>query len=309
MGQFVKVKSATRDVDECALETHYCHYEATCNNTIGSYTCVCNEGFSGNGTICEANRCPSASWTSYGSNCYRLNSNALTMQGASDYCDSIAGQLVRLTGEDLKNFLVQTYAKDIKTRFWIGLQKCKNGWCYLDGKKTIYTNWERGEPNNAGGSETCVEMFRNGRWNDNPCYHKYPSICETNINECHYRCHHNATCNKTIGSYTCVCNEGFTGNGTVCEDVDECALETHTCDLDATCNNTIGSYTCTCKDGFTGNGTSCKASLAAGHITLIGNLRTGKLLVISRVVFTLGIFRFTFELRSSKAESIKRSKC
>ena len=42
------------DEDECALETHNkCHFDATCNNTIGSYTCNCNEGFTGNGTICK----------------------------------------------------------------------------------------------------------------------------------------------------------------------------------------------------------------------------------------------------------------
>ena len=40
--------------------------------------------------------------------------------------------------------------------------------------------------------------------------------------------YHNAT-NKT---FSCACNEGYTGNGTHCEDVNECARGTHNCHAD-----------------------------------------------------------------------------
>ena len=43
------------DIDECALGTHDCHGNATCNNTKGSYDCTCNEGFYGEGRICSGN--------------------------------------------------------------------------------------------------------------------------------------------------------------------------------------------------------------------------------------------------------------
>ena len=35
------------DVDECAKGTHGCHGNATCTNVIGSYSCSCVDGFSG----------------------------------------------------------------------------------------------------------------------------------------------------------------------------------------------------------------------------------------------------------------------
>ena len=38
------------DVDECANGDHNCDINAMCNNTIGSFTCICNSGYSGNGT-------------------------------------------------------------------------------------------------------------------------------------------------------------------------------------------------------------------------------------------------------------------
>ena len=43
------------DADECVTEHHACHVFATCNNTISSYTCQCNEGWTGNGKHCSGN--------------------------------------------------------------------------------------------------------------------------------------------------------------------------------------------------------------------------------------------------------------
>ena len=41
------------DIDECALDIHDCHENAMCINTPGSYTCMCNNGYIGNGTHCK----------------------------------------------------------------------------------------------------------------------------------------------------------------------------------------------------------------------------------------------------------------
>ena len=41
------------DVDECASpDTNDCHIDASCNNTEGSYTCRCLDGFEGDGKAC-----------------------------------------------------------------------------------------------------------------------------------------------------------------------------------------------------------------------------------------------------------------
>ena len=40
------------EIDECNNGTDNCHANATCNNTIGSYTCSCNTGFTGDGVTC-----------------------------------------------------------------------------------------------------------------------------------------------------------------------------------------------------------------------------------------------------------------
>ena len=40
------------DVNECLGNSHDCDVLATCNNTFGSYKCLCSAGYTGNGTVC-----------------------------------------------------------------------------------------------------------------------------------------------------------------------------------------------------------------------------------------------------------------
>ena len=40
----------TIDIDECLNNS--CHANATCNNTVGSYMCACDAGYSGDGFNC-----------------------------------------------------------------------------------------------------------------------------------------------------------------------------------------------------------------------------------------------------------------
>ena len=46
----------TLDVNECQSEdNHSCHSKATCFNNVGSYTCSCIDGYSGDGFTCIGN--------------------------------------------------------------------------------------------------------------------------------------------------------------------------------------------------------------------------------------------------------------
>ena len=90
-----------------------------------------------------------------------------------------------------------------------------------------------------------------------------------------HNCSAQAMCINNIGSYSCICNAGFEGNGLFCSsntypnfvstrfndistDINECSdEELNDCRANATCMDTFGSFTCTCVKGFSGNGTSC----------------------------------------------------
>eukprot|EP00117_Sycon_ciliatum_P006578 scpid10816/ scgid5411/ CUB and sushi domain-containing protein 3; CUB and sushi multiple domains protein 3 len=71
-----------------------------------------------------------------------------------------------------------------------------------------------------------------------------------------YTCPDNASCTNDNGTFLCVCDEGFTGNGTECEGSSECL--TGTCPDNASCTNENGTFLCVCAEGFTGNGTECE---------------------------------------------------
>ncbi|XP_072899158.1 pro-epidermal growth factor isoform X1 [Hemitrygon akajei] len=70
-------------------------------------------------------------------------------------------------------------------------------------------------------------------------------------------CDLNAQCIVSEGIARCQCLEGFTGQGNICKDIDECKTGVHSCDENAFCTNTDGSYTCTCYKGFIGTGYHC----------------------------------------------------
>jgi hypothetical protein len=73
-------------------------------------------------------------------------------------------------------------------------------------------------------------------------------------------CDPNASCvDSPGGGFTCTCNTGFTGDGTTCTDVDECAAGSNPCDVNATCTNEPGSFSCACNPGYAGNGFTCTA--------------------------------------------------
>ena len=49
---------------------------------------------------------------------------------------------------------------------WINLNRSGLGWKYSDATTASYFNWASGEPNNAGGIESCAQMRADGKWND-----------------------------------------------------------------------------------------------------------------------------------------------
>ena len=66
----------------------------------------------------------------------------------------------------------------------IGVYRDKNkNFITTGGVSVSYTNWNKGEPNNSGGKEDCVEMYavpgKAGRWNDLPCWgYSRRHVCE-----------------------------------------------------------------------------------------------------------------------------------
>mmetsp|Transcript_61107 Transcript_61107/g.144304 ORF Transcript_61107/g.144304 Transcript_61107/m.144304 type:complete len:226 (-) Transcript_61107:1050-1727(-) len=72
-----------------------------------------------------------------------------------------------------------------------------------------------------------------------------------------HNCVSAASCSNSFGSFTCHCNDGYTGDGLSCVDDNECLSGSHACSSNAKCHNTLGSYQCACNVGFSGDGSTC----------------------------------------------------
>ena len=135
-----------------------------------------------------------AGWTPYKEKCYRLFSAPLSWTSASAQCEANSGHLASVPDRETEDFLVglaKNYSgptgsschhglwpglnfSGLTRSLWLGgfrEDAGKNGrweeWQWHDGSPWNYTNWARGEPNNAGGREHHLELrWDQKSWND-----------------------------------------------------------------------------------------------------------------------------------------------
>ena len=48
----LQLKTFFLDINECTMGENKCHESAMCSNIAGSYDCICNPGFTGDGFSC-----------------------------------------------------------------------------------------------------------------------------------------------------------------------------------------------------------------------------------------------------------------
>ena len=82
-----------------------------------------------------------------------------------------------------------------------------------------------------------------------------PMQC-VDVNECRFgddnTCAATGHCVDTEGSYECRCNEGYSGDGEVCANYNECAGG-DVCGAHTDCTDSVGSFECACQAGYLGD--------------------------------------------------------
>ena len=106
----------------------------------------------------------------------------LDWESARRNCLSSDGDLVSIENQSEMSFVYNKSSVVWNQRYWIGLNDRRNEsqFVWSDGtpyNASVYSNWRQGEPNDGGGAEDCVELFRTS-WNDNECHDEYGYICE-----------------------------------------------------------------------------------------------------------------------------------
>ncbi|RDD36357.1 Mucin-like protein, partial [Trichoplax sp. H2] len=243
-------------VYDCSVDINLCHVNAICTNTSGLYNCLCESGFTGNGTYCtDINECLD--------NLDNCSTNATCINTSGSFnCSCNQGYLGDgVTCVDINECQTGTdhCHTNASCQNTIGSYAClcKIG---FTGNGTTCNDIDECLMNqsNCHSKANCVNSIGSYACSCIVGYTGNGRNCQ-DINECttNNQCHSNSTCNNTIGSYTCSCMSGFEGNGTYCQDIDECSTNQHQCHHNATCINLYGSYECSCSSGFLGNGRSC----------------------------------------------------
>lgn len=222
------------DIDECS-QANSCSSDATCKNIPGSFTCTCNTGFFGNGMTCEATK-------RYNAN-VRLNgtfNNDLTNNNSAAYI-ALKQQI-----ETNLNAIYSNNANTSSSFKAVQVTGFKNGSIIADYIIILAatSNVTTSQLQSAVPVDTAIGS-----------YSTVQQAVVVDFNECANPANNNCTslqnCVNTLGSYTCQCRTGYTGQFENCVDINECTTGSP-CPTNANCANTIGSYTCTCRPGFAG---------------------------------------------------------
>ncbi|XP_022790332.1 fibrillin-1-like isoform X2 [Stylophora pistillata] len=281
------------DVDECRINSS-CHQHADCLNTPGSYSCRCSPGYQGSGFECESDG------TCAGEDCHVNATCQNLIQGPSCVCNigyqgpgTSCGDVDECRTGDSECHSEADCLNSIGSYTC----QCKPGYegsgftCKSDGTCAGVRCHPDAtcEPNSPLGP-VCV--CKDGYQGDG---RKCSDIdeCSNDVDKCHPE----ADCANTLGSYNCSCNlgfegdgfnckpdgtcagivcaadaecltlsngdkvceckGGFSGDGLSCRDIDECAQLIHKCHRKATCVNRPGTYRCRCKKGYFGDGFDC----------------------------------------------------
>ncbi|XP_010139814.1 PREDICTED: hemicentin-2-like, partial [Buceros rhinoceros silvestris] len=226
------------DIDECAEGSHACRYNQVCQNTAGTYRCVCPPGYRSLGTgwpCLDINEClqfpPPCAFE-----CRNLRGSyeCLCPPGRTLLPGGECG-MAEMDGRGPMG----SNPRDPLLR-WLGLSSRPQG-------RSFYTQLALRRVAKAAGlgvqTQPCPTGFtkRNGTCAD--------------LDECRMQnqCQHE--CRNSLGSYRCVCPAGYRlmPNGKTCHDVDECAEGTIQCGLSQMCFNTRGGAQCMdvpCPDGY-----------------------------------------------------------
>ncbi|KAB0389673.1 hypothetical protein E2I00_010245 [Balaenoptera physalus] len=102
-----------------------------------------------------------------------------TFQDAQQVCTQAGGQVASPRSEAENEALTQL-VNDLNKAAYLSMtnDKKEGRFTYPTGEPLVYSNWAPGEPNNSRGSENCVEIYSNGKWNDRACGEQRLVICE-----------------------------------------------------------------------------------------------------------------------------------
>ncbi|XP_045117385.1 cubilin-like [Portunus trituberculatus] len=219
-------------VDECASGP--CRNGGICIDGYLKFTCLCPKGWQGGDCNLDSDECVQYAGTDLG-----------CQNGAT--CINFPGSFRCLCPPGKFGVLCDQQSSSCTQSSGSGL--CgSHGNCVSSSGQHGYTcicdeGWKS---QNQGNGPTCVDV--------DECASQMPHCSSSPA----------VQCINYPGGFTCgPCPQGFSGNGFVCNDIDECQINNGGCSPFSQCYNTYGGRRCgPCATGYTGDGTTCTPSLS-----------------------------------------------
>ncbi|XP_072042492.1 uncharacterized protein [Amphiura filiformis] len=245
------------DIDECAAGTDNCDPNAACTNTVESFKCECNTGYTGDGVTCtDINEC-AANTDNCGQNaaCFNIDGSFICECNTGYNGDGVTCTDINECAAETDNCGQNAFCSNIDGSF---ICECNTGY-NGDGVTCTDINECAANTDNCGQNAACFNIDGSFICECNTGYNGDGVTC-TDINECAAgtdNCGQNAFCSNIDGSFICECNTGYNGDGVTCTDINECAANTDNCGQNAACSNIDGSFICECNTGYNGDGVTC----------------------------------------------------
>ncbi|XP_078573089.1 uncharacterized protein LOC144859950 [Branchiostoma floridae x Branchiostoma japonicum] len=252
LGQFILEGNGTTSGDisllvalpDCASNsTHNCSSDANCREEYLYFSCECKDGYFGNGTYCEV---VESNYISF---------KILDLDPTKDYENKTSADYLELT--ELLEELVRNITGDILSVELFDVRLPDAGVVFQINTTAADVDSVKQDIFEETADDTLGDFTVQGNattFGPISLLVALPECDDASTNNCSS----GADCQEEYLYFSCACKEGFTGNGTTCEDNDECSNGAADCDSNAVCTNIPGSYTCRCDSGFHGNGTFCK---------------------------------------------------
>ncbi|XP_060566825.1 protein crumbs homolog 1-like [Ruditapes philippinarum] len=278
------------DRDECSMASNLCQ-NGTCTNNPGSYSCICNTGYTG--VHCEKQTDPCL-----------LNpcENGGTCQPATDgtfLCKCFAGFDSNYNCRDINECSIAS-------------STCHNGTCQntLGSFKCLCNSGYQGvhctrdinecDKHPCNNNSACVNNAGSYKC---MCYRGYGGSDCVDRDECSLStsiCSH-GTCVNTPGSFKCVCQNGYSGPRCK-EDINECLNSP--C-INGLCVNTEGSFQCKCNNGFQGK--LCEEKIIVTSTTVKSTTSKQTTHKVSLLLSSIFAFSSTSHFEATSAKTMKTS--
>lgn len=248
------------DINECAAGTDNCSANATCTNTVGSFACACNAGYTGNGVTClDINEC-------LGQNqCSPLQTCTNTPGSYTCSCSPgtvAVGNTCVLVGDVCAAPFPITTVPFSGSNNTFGFQsdyRFQGGQCPGVGGGRGNNNVDQVwgfTPTVAATYRVSIDMqgWPGVAYVVTDCAQIGTTCLVADENDPDFTVAMSAN-----QSYFIIVDgvQGRTGPYTIDVSVDECASGLDNCAADAICTDTLAGFECTCPSGFSGDGLFC----------------------------------------------------